>query len=132
VAGAEVVPATSGEVVAGADVAPVTSGEVAAGEHAAASNAGMIAENAAITLDPGDFIAWNFISATFHARRRIVKRERRRAACSVAHQDGCPGWTGPMRYGRIISLSSCSRMWQCHTNWPGVSNRDRTRVTSPG
>ena len=27
---------------------------------------------------------------------------------------------GPMRYGRIISLSSCSTMWQCHTNWPGV------------
>ncbi len=25
---------------------------------------------------------------------------------------------GPIRYGRIISLSSCSTMWQCQTNWP--------------
>ena len=33
---------------------------------------------------------------------------------------GWPGCSGPMRYGRIISLSSCSTMWQCQTNWPGV------------
>ena len=25
------------------------------------------------------------------------------------------GGFGPMKYGRIISLSSCSRMWQCQT-----------------
>ena len=42
---------------------------------------------------------------------------------------GWPGCTGPMRYGRIISLSSCSTMWQCQTNWPAVSNRAFTRVT---
>ena len=33
---------------------------------------------------------------------------------------------------RIISLSSCSTMWQCHTNWPGVVELQRTRVTWPG
>ena len=27
-----------------------------------------------------------------------------------------------MRNGRIISLSSCSTIWQCQTNWPGVVN----------
>ena len=35
-------------------------------------------------------------------------------------------------YGRIISLSSCSTMWQCHTNRPGVSKWAITLVTSPG
>jgi hypothetical protein len=25
------------------------------------------------------------------------------------------GGFGPMKYGRIISLSSCSTMWQCQT-----------------
>ena len=40
--------------------------------------------------------------------------------------------SGPTRYGRIISLSSCSRMWQCHTKRPAVSNVAFTRVTSPG
>jgi hypothetical protein len=38
----------------------------------------------------------------------------------------------PIAYGRIISLSSCSTMWQCHTNSPSTSNRPRTLVTSPG
>jgi hypothetical protein len=47
-------------------------------------------------------------------------------------QSGWPGCGGPMRYGRIISLSSCSTMWQCHTNWPGVLNRAFSRVTWPG
>ena len=50
--------------------------------------------------------------------------------CSIA--TGCPGCSGPMRKGRIISLSSCSTMWQCHTNCPGLRNRARTRVTCPG
>ena len=45
---------------------------------------------------------------------------------------GWPGCKGPMRYGRIISLSSCSTMWQCQTNWPAVLNCARTRVTCPG
>jgi hypothetical protein len=39
---------------------------------------------------------------------------------------------GPIAYGRIISLSSCSTMWQCQTKSPGMSNRPLTRVTSPG
>jgi len=43
-----------------------------------------------------------------------------------------PGCSGPMRYGRIISLSSCSTMWQCQTYWPGLSKRIATRVTCPG
>src|SRR3990172_361947 len=30
---------------------------------------------------------------------------------------GASGSAGPIRYGRIISLSSCSTMWQCQTNW---------------
>lgn len=35
--------------------------------------------------------------------------------------------------GRIISLSSCSRMWQCHTYRPvNPSNRIMIRVTIPG
>ena len=45
---------------------------------------------------------------------------------------GCPGCTGPIRYGRIISLSSCSTMWQCQTNCPGLLNCARMRVTWPG
>ena len=32
---------------------------------------------------------------------------------------GCPGCTGPMRYGRIISLSSCETMWQCQYELAG-------------
>ena len=47
-------------------------------------------------------------------------------------QAGSFGWGGPIRYGRIISLSSCSTMWQCQTNWPGWPNRIRTLVTWPG
>jgi hypothetical protein len=39
---------------------------------------------------------------------------------------------GPIRYGRIISLSSCSRMWQCHTKSPGRSKSALTRVISLG
>jgi hypothetical protein len=39
---------------------------------------------------------------------------------------------GPTRIGRIISLSSCSTMWQCQTNWPGRSNVVLIRVTWPG
>ena len=35
---------------------------------------------------------------------------------------GWPVCIGPMRNGRIISLSSCSTMWQCQTNWPGAVN----------
>src|SRR6266487_161815 len=34
---------------------------------------------------------------------------------------GWPGCGGPIRYGRIISLSSCSTMWQCQTNWPALA-----------
>jgi hypothetical protein len=45
---------------------------------------------------------------------------------------GWPGCTGPIRYGRIISLSSCSTMWQCQTNWPGLVNLSRSLVTWPG
>jgi hypothetical protein len=30
-------------------------------------------------------------------------------------------WTYPIRYGRIISLSSCSTMWQCQTKRPARS-----------
>lgn len=36
---------------------------------------------------------------------------------------GWPGCSGPIRNGLIISLSSCSTMWQCHTYWPGPVNR---------
>jgi hypothetical protein len=39
---------------------------------------------------------------------------------------------GPTKYGRIISLSSCSTMWQCQTYSPGMSNRALTVVISPG
>ena len=35
-------------------------------------------------------------------------------------------------YGRIISWSSCSTMWQCQTNKPGLSNKALTRVISSG
>lgn len=45
---------------------------------------------------------------------------------------GCPDWTGPVRYGSIISLSSCSSMWQCQTYCPGAVNVIFTRVTCPG
>lgn len=45
---------------------------------------------------------------------------------------GAFGSSGPMRYGRIISLSSCSTMWQCQTNVPALLNCPRMRVTSPG
>ena len=34
--------------------------------------------------------------------------------------------------GSIISLSSCSTMWQCHTNRPGTLKVALMRVTSPG
>jgi hypothetical protein len=34
--------------------------------------------------------------------------------------------------GRIISLSSWDRLWQCHTKLPGRAKRARIRVTSPG
>jgi hypothetical protein len=54
-------------------------------------------------------------------------------ACSAwLDQPGSLRWTGPIRYGRIISLSSCSTMWQCQTYCPGLSNFARRRVTSPG
>ena len=39
---------------------------------------------------------------------------------------------GPTLYGRIISLSSCSTMWQCHTYRPARSNFALTRVISSG
>lgn len=42
------------------------------------------------------------------------------------------GGFGPMKYGRIISLSSCSTMWQCQTYNPERSNKALTRVISPG
>jgi hypothetical protein len=42
------------------------------------------------------------------------------------------GATGPTSNGRIISLSSCSTMWQCHTKRPGMSNLARTVVISSG
>ena len=45
---------------------------------------------------------------------------------------GWPGCSGPIRYGRIISLSSCSRMWQCQTYWPACAKCAFTRVISPG
>ena len=36
------------------------------------------------------------------------------------------------RSGRIISLSSCSRIWQCQTNLPLVGNRTLILVITPG
>ena len=39
---------------------------------------------------------------------------------------------GTTSSGRIISLSSCSTMWQCQTKRPGISNRALIVVTSPG
>ena len=51
---------------------------------------------------------------------------RRRLRLVAAGGRAAPGT------GRIISLSSCSRMWQCHTNRPAVSNRAFTCVYSPG
>ena len=38
----------------------------------------------------------------------------------------------PTQKGRIISLSSCERMWQCHTYRPGMSKKTLMRVTCPG
>jgi len=38
----------------------------------------------------------------------------------------------PMKYGRIISLSSCSTMWQCQTKSPGTLKVALTRVISSG
>ena len=43
-------------------------------------------------------------------------RSQRSAQGRSRDQSGCPGCLGPMRSGRIISLSSCSTMWQCQTN----------------
>ncbi len=41
-------------------------------------------------------------------------------------------YAGPIRYARIISWSSCSTMWQCHTKRPARSKVAFTRVISPG
>jgi hypothetical protein len=38
----------------------------------------------------------------------------------------------PTQMGRIISLSSCERMWQCHAYRPGMSKKTLMRVTCPG
>jgi len=69
-------------------------------------------------------------------RRPFGRRRRRRVDVAVDHTGGmlpgCPSCSGPMRNGRIISLSSCSTMWQCHTNCPFFLNWARMRVTSPG
>ena len=53
----------------------------------------------------------------------------RHCGCVVS---GLVDGAGPTRKGRIISLSSCSRMWQCHTKSPAMSNLAFTRVSSPG
>ncbi len=43
------------------------------------------------------------------------------------------GATGKTSYGRIISLSSCSKMWQCQTQRPAYpSKRAMIRVTICG
>ena len=63
---------------------------------------------------------------------RAARRGEQLVRIASNYERGCPGCSGPMRYGRIISLSSCSTMWQCHTNWPAVGKCARTRVTWPG
>ena len=45
------------------------------------------------------------LARSMSGSRRFIRTPQAHAPCSY-------GWT---RYGRIISLSSCSRMWQCHT-----------------
>ncbi len=61
--------------------------------------------------------------------------EGRHTATSVLPSPSKSGWPrfGPMEttYGRIISLSSCSTIWQCQTYRPGISNLARTVVISP-
>src|SRR5512146_3491734 len=49
----------------------------------------------------------------------------------VSRRRNC-GDYGETTYGRIISLSSCSTMWQCQTYSPAMSNVALTRVISPG
>jgi hypothetical protein len=61
----------------------------------------------------------------------LVTARPQRVDCP-GYPAGWPGCTGPIRYGRIISLSSCSTMWQCQTNWPGLVNFSRSLVTWPG
>jgi hypothetical protein len=69
---------------------------------------------------------------TLHGRYTVVTRrylsptpcldademDRRSAAATTAaggHPNQTGLCTGPTEYGRIISLSSCDRIWQCHT-----------------
>jgi hypothetical protein len=65
-------------------------------------------------------------------RRAIADPEKTRrgphvAALSRSCSVGCYGLqtgfigSGLTHIGRIISLSSCERMWQCHTYRPGMS-----------
>jgi hypothetical protein len=43
-----------------------------------------------------------------------INRFLERAEAEAAHKQGLHH-PGTITYGRIISLSSCSSMWQCHT-----------------
>ncbi len=67
---------------------------------------------------------------------RSAGRDQRGRPAGVRHcgcvVTGPAGGAGPTRNGRIISLSSCSRMWQCQTNRPARVNLALTRVSSPG
>jgi two-component system, OmpR family, sensor kinase len=67
---------------------------------------------------------------TAHGGTVTAQATPRRGACFVVR---LPAWTGELTtYGRIISLSSWSMMWQCHTKRPAMSNRAFNRVTSSG
>jgi hypothetical protein len=63
--------------------------------------------------------------------KRATSELTHHATLVVNVHSGWPGCSGPIRYGLIISLSSCSTMWQCQANWPAVVNFNRTRVISP-
>jgi hypothetical protein len=78
-----------------------------------------VADNAAAGLGRG------------HGARKFAVTHRR----SSPRCASCPCVVvsyGPTRYGRIISLSSCSTMWQCQTYRPAWSKSALTLVISPG
>jgi hypothetical protein len=68
------------------------------------------------------------------AIQRTPLEHRRRQGCAPQVRIGLHAAPaqGTTTYGRIISLSSCSTMWQCQTYRPAMSNLAFTVVIWPG